>query len=50
MTALARKHPGRIIALLGALLVAAVLVSLALGRYPIGPVDALERACRASCS
>ena len=42
MTALARKHPGRIIALLGALLVAIVLVSLALGRYPIGPADALE--------
>ncbi len=42
MTALARRHPGRIIALLGALLVATVLVSLALGRYPIGPADALE--------
>ena len=42
MTALARKHPGRITALLGALLVACVLISLALGRYPIGPVDALE--------
>ena len=42
MTALARKHPGRIIALLGTLLVVTVLMSLALGRYPIGPVDALE--------
>ena len=42
MTALTHRHPGRIIALLGALLVAIVLVSLALGRYPIGPADALE--------
>ena len=42
MTALARRHPGRLIALLGVLLVGTVLVSLALGRYPIGPADALE--------
>ena len=42
MTALVRRHPGRLIALLGALLVTVVLVSLALGRYPIGPADALE--------
>lgn len=42
MSAVLRRHPGRIIALLGALLVAAMLASLALGRYPIGPADALE--------
>lgn len=42
MTALARRRPGLAIALLAALLLAAVLVSLALGRYPIGPADALE--------
>ena len=42
MSGVLRKHPGRIIALLGALLVAVVLVSLALGRYPIGPADVLE--------
>ena len=40
--ALARRHPGRVTALLAVLLVVCVLVSLALGRYPIGPVDALE--------
>ena len=42
MSAALRRHSGRVIALLGVLLVAAVLVSLALGRYPIGPADALE--------
>lgn len=40
--ALLRRHSGRVIALLGVLLLVTVLVSLALGRYPIGPADALE--------